>query len=143
LTTQKWFLGLYVFSYHLKDISSHQLAGDISITQKSAWFLLQRLRYAFEHNNFKKELSHIVEVDETSMNIEIKNKHFKKNDGLKEIRETEKGQKKTLDSIGLVQTLKTETFTELKDFKKKNSGTSYFDKQLKGLLSVPPPSKDK
>jgi len=46
---QKWFMALYVFSSHKKGISSHQLAKDISVTQKSAWFLLHRLRYAFDH----------------------------------------------------------------------------------------------
>lgn len=52
---QKWFLALYVFSSHKKGISSHQLAKDISVTQKSAWFLLHRLRYAFDHPNFKRQ----------------------------------------------------------------------------------------
>ena len=50
---QKWFLALYVFSSHKKGISSHQLAKDIDVTQKSAWFMLHRLRYAFDHPNFK------------------------------------------------------------------------------------------
>jgi hypothetical protein len=43
---QKWFMALYVFSSHKKGISSHQLAKDISVTQKTGWFLLHRLRYA-------------------------------------------------------------------------------------------------
>lgn len=61
---QKWFLALYVFSSHKKGISSHQLAKDISVTQKTAWFLLHRLRYAFDHPNFKQTLGNIVEIDE-------------------------------------------------------------------------------
>ena len=75
---QKWFLALYVFSSHKKGISSHQLAKDISVTQKSAWFLLHRLRYAFDHPNYKAELSNTVEVDETFMGGEAKNKHTNK-----------------------------------------------------------------
>lgn len=75
---QKWFLALYVFSSHKKGISSHQLAKDISVTQKSAWFLLHRLRYAFDHPNFKKKLGNIVEIDETFMGGESKNKHANK-----------------------------------------------------------------
>lgn len=43
---QKWFMALYIFSSHKKGISSHQLARDLDITQKSAWFVLHRLRYA-------------------------------------------------------------------------------------------------
>jgi transposase-like protein len=75
---QKWFLALYVFSSHKKGISSHQLARDISVTQKSAWFLLHRLRYAFDHPNFKDTLSNIVEIDETFVGGDAKNKHSNK-----------------------------------------------------------------
>jgi transposase-like protein len=75
---QKWFLALYVFSSHKKGISSHQLARDISVTQKSAWFLLHRLRYAFDHPNFKATLGNVVEIDEAFMGGEAKNKHSKK-----------------------------------------------------------------
>jgi transposase-like protein len=75
---QKWFLALYVFSSHKKGISSHQLARDISVTQKSAWFLLHRLRYAFDHPNFKDTLGNIVEIDETFVGGDAKNKHSNK-----------------------------------------------------------------
>lgn len=75
---QKWFLALYVFSSHKKGISSHQLAKDISVTQKSAWFLLHRLRYAFDHPNFQNTLANVVEVDETFMGGQSKNKHTNK-----------------------------------------------------------------
>ncbi len=75
---QKWFLALYVFSSHKKGISSHQLAKDISVTQKSAWFLLHRLRYAFDHPNFKYTLGNVVEIDETFVGGQAINKHADK-----------------------------------------------------------------
>ena len=75
---QKWFLALYVFSSHKKGISSHQLAKDIDVTQKSAWFLLHRLRYAFDHPNFKHTVGNIVEIDETFIGGAAKNKHSNK-----------------------------------------------------------------
>lgn len=75
---QKWFLALYVFSSHKKGISSHQLAKDISVTQKSAWFLLHRLRYAFDHPNFKKEVGGIVEIDEAGIGGQSYYKHADK-----------------------------------------------------------------
>lgn len=75
---QKWFMALYVFSSHKKGISSHQLAKDISVTQKSAWFMLHRLRYAFDHPNFKAVLSEHVEIDETFVGGKNKNRHKSK-----------------------------------------------------------------
>ena len=75
---QKWFLALYVFSSHKKGISSHQLARDISVTQKSAWFLLHRLRYAFDHPNFKATLGNVVEIDEAGIGGQSYYKHSDK-----------------------------------------------------------------
>lgn len=75
---QKWFLALYVFSSHKKGISSHQLAKDISVTQKSAWFLLHRLRYAFDHPNFKQAVGGIVEIDEAGIGGQSYYKHSNK-----------------------------------------------------------------
>lgn len=75
---QKWFMALYILSSHKKGISSHQLAKDIDVTQKTAWFLLHRLRYAFEHPNFQATMSGTIEVDETYVGGAEKNKHQSK-----------------------------------------------------------------
>ena len=75
---QKWFLALYFFLSHKKGISSHHLAKDISVTQKSAWSLLHRLRYAFDHPNFKKHWANTVEVDECGISEQSYYKHFDK-----------------------------------------------------------------
>ena len=62
----KWFMALYIFSAHRKGMSSHQLARDITVTQKTAWFMLHRLRYAFDHPEFKKiTVNNPAEIDET------------------------------------------------------------------------------
>ncbi|CAG8683866.1 44_t:CDS:2, partial [Ambispora leptoticha] len=48
-----------------KGISSYQLAKDVGITQKSAWFVLQRLRYTFKSPIFETMLDGLIEIDET------------------------------------------------------------------------------
>lgn len=65
LPLRTWFLAIYLIASHKKGISSHQLSRDLSVTQKSAWFILQRIRYAFDHENFVATMQGTVEADET------------------------------------------------------------------------------
>ena len=58
----KWLYAMYLLMTARKGISSLQLGKEISVTQKSAWFLLQRIREA--SGNDPTVSSGIVEVDE-------------------------------------------------------------------------------
>lgn len=49
---QKWFMAIYLTTSHKKGISSVQLAKDIDVTQKTAWFMLHRLRHASQTKSF-------------------------------------------------------------------------------------------
>lgn len=62
LTT--WFPAMYLIMNHKKGISSCQLARDLGVTQKTAWFMLHRIREQLKANN-SPLLSGTVEVDET------------------------------------------------------------------------------
>jgi transposase-like protein len=64
VSLRKWFIAIYIFTSHKKGISSHQLAKDLGITQKSAWHLLHRIRYAFGEAE-PEMMQDTVEVDET------------------------------------------------------------------------------
>lgn len=74
ISLRKWFLAIWLVTSHKKGISSIQLSKDIDVTQKTAWFVLQRIRACFgiENNN---ELEGIVECDETFIGGKNKNRH--------------------------------------------------------------------
>jgi len=71
---KKWFMAMYIFNAHKKGISSCQLAKDISVSQPTAWFILQRLRHASK-NLFKQEFKGTVEVDEVYLGGSETNRH--------------------------------------------------------------------
>jgi transposase-like protein len=71
----KWLPAIWLYSAGKKGRSSHQLARDLGITQKSAWFMSHRIRLAMETDGFDVPVSGEVEVDETIMGGHDKNKH--------------------------------------------------------------------
>ena len=48
---RKWFVAIWLVTSHKKGISSAQLSRDIDVTQKTAWFMLQRIRNCFGISN--------------------------------------------------------------------------------------------
>ena len=59
-----WFGALYLLTAHKKGISSYQLGRDLGVTQKTAWFVLHRIRLIMGDPK-PEPLDSFVEVDET------------------------------------------------------------------------------
>jgi len=57
-------------------ISSCELARDLSVTQKTAWFMLHRIRLALQDDVFGSKMSGEVEVDETFIGGKARNMHL-------------------------------------------------------------------
>ena len=68
---QDWLLAMFLVATNLKGVSSMKLHRDLDITQKSAWFLAQRLRWSLAEHS--KQFRGPVEVDETYFGGKRKN----------------------------------------------------------------------
>ena len=70
----KWFIAMYFISSNKKGISSHQLSRDISVTQSTAWYMLQKIRLLFPQTD-EEVFDGTVECDEVYIGGKEKWKH--------------------------------------------------------------------
>lgn len=70
---QTWVVAIYLMTTSLKSVSSMKLHRDLNVTQKTAWFLAQRIRESFAENGDLPPFSGPVEVDETYFGGKRKN----------------------------------------------------------------------
>lgn len=98
IALEKWLLAMWLIVNAKNGISSYELHRALGITQKSAWFVLHRIRTAMTVGSIEK-LSGEIEVDETYVGGKSKNMHVKKR---KELQMT-RGYKQKTGVMGMVQ----------------------------------------
>src|SRR6185312_9794765 len=75
----KWLTAVWMICNCKNGVSSYEIARTIGVTQKSAWFMLHRIRLAMKEGTFTKigggNRGCAVEMDETFIGGKVRNMH--------------------------------------------------------------------
>lgn len=74
---EKWLPAVWLLVTCKNGISSYEVARDLGVSQKSAWHMMHRIRFALHHGSFEKLSGH-VEADETFIGGKARNMHVAK-----------------------------------------------------------------
>jgi len=74
VSLDKWLAAIWMIANAKNGVSSYEVGRALGVTQKSAWFMLHRIRLAMQTGTFQK-LSGEVEVDETYIGGRARNMH--------------------------------------------------------------------
>lgn len=77
ISLSKWLPAMWLLANCKNGISSYELARALGVTQKTAWFMLHRIRLAMQSDDFGK-IDGEVEVDETYIGGKARNMHYSK-----------------------------------------------------------------
>lgn len=70
----KWLTAIWMIANDKNGVSSYEIARELGVTQKTAWFMLHRIRLAMQTGSFAK-FSGRVEADETYIGGKARNMH--------------------------------------------------------------------
>jgi hypothetical protein len=99
LGLDKWLTAIWMITNCKNGISSYEVHRALGVTQKTAWFMLHRIRVAMQTGSFEKKISGTVEADETFIGGLSKNMHKK----ARERRITGTGGKDKVIVMGLLE----------------------------------------
>src|SRR5665213_695824 len=77
IALEKWLPAVWLLVTCKNGISSYEVARDLGVSQKSAWHMIHRIRFALHSGSFEKLTGH-VEVDETFIGGKARNRHVAK-----------------------------------------------------------------
>ncbi len=81
ISLSKWLPAMWMICNDKNGISSYELASALGVTQKTAWFMLHRIRKAMQTGSFQKS-DGIHEVDETFIGGKARNMHKNRRDAV-------------------------------------------------------------
>src|SRR5260221_7651188 len=81
LGLDKWLAAIWLITNAKNGISSYEIHRALGVTQKSAWFMLHRIRVAMQTGSFEK-MQGEIESDETYIGGKARNMHFGKRKAL-------------------------------------------------------------
>jgi transposase-like protein len=84
ISLSKWFTAMWMLTNCKNGVSSYEIARNLDVTQKTAWFMLHRIRAAIKAKTFDKKLSGIVETDESFIGGLFKNMHERKKQAIRD-----------------------------------------------------------
>jgi len=74
IALKKWFCAMWLIANCKNGVSSYEIARALKVTQQTAWFMLQRIRYAMHTGSINK-MTGTVEADETFIGGKARNMH--------------------------------------------------------------------
>src|SRR5437588_11699341 len=75
LGLDKWLTAAWTITNDKNGISSYEVARALGVTQKTAWFMMHRIRKAMQTGSFLKKVSGEVEVDDTFIGAKARTMH--------------------------------------------------------------------